>query len=64
MKMLRSVFIFGIVAASHVPANHAQPQMHPAIAQLYALFANVNLRIPDFYLIHVSATLLCHFLAS
>jgi hypothetical protein len=64
MKMLRSVFIFGVVAATHVPAFHAQPQMHPGIAQLYALFANVNFRVPNFDLIHVRASRLCHFHAS
>jgi hypothetical protein len=61
MKMFRSVLIFRRIAASHVPANHAQPQMHPGISQLYTFFANVNLRLPNFDLIHVRANLLCHF---
>jgi hypothetical protein len=64
MKMLRGVFIFRGIAASHVPADHAQPQMYPAIAQLHAFFTNVNVCLPHFDLIHVRASRFRHFRTS
>lgn len=44
-KMLRRVLIFRRVAAAHVSAFQAKPQMHPRVAHLHALFANVLIGI-------------------
>ena len=37
--VLRRVFILRRVAAAHVTAGHAKPQVHPDVAQLETLFA-------------------------
>src|SRR5579883_252722 len=40
MEMLSGVAVRRGVAAAHVPADHAQPQMHPAVAGLEAFLAD------------------------
>jgi hypothetical protein len=51
LKMLRGVSIFRTVAASHVAAYEAHPQMDPRIAKLYAFFATLGagLDLTDFF---------------
>jgi hypothetical protein len=51
LKMLRGVPIFRTVAASHVAAYEAHPQMDPRIAKLYAFFATLGagLDLTDFF---------------
>src|SRR5262249_44482128 len=44
MKMLGGVLVLRGVAASHVPALHAQPQMDPGVAHLQALFGALGVR--------------------
>jgi len=38
-KMFRGVFVFGGIAASHMTATHAKPEMDPDIPHLQAFFA-------------------------
>jgi hypothetical protein len=54
MKMLGSVLVLGRIAAAHVAADHAQPEMDPGVAHLQALFTavGVGLHVPD--LVHVT----------
>src|SRR5215475_11172972 len=51
MKMLGGVLVLRRVTASHVPALHAQPQMHPGVAHLQALLAALRMRR---YLVNVA----------
>ena len=44
MEVLRRVFILGGIAATDVPAVHAQSQMHPLVAGFQTLFAAVRVR--------------------
>src|SRR5690348_2363007 len=39
VRMLAGMFVARRVAAAHVPAGHAQPQMEPPIARLHAFLA-------------------------
>jgi len=50
-KMFSGMFVLGGIATTHVPANHAQTQVNPGVAQLYAFFADVRLGGGDFDLI-------------
>jgi hypothetical protein len=63
VKMLGSMLILRRIAATHLPANHAQPQMHPSIANLQAFLATLGMRLHILNLIHVR-TLPRHILAS
>jgi hypothetical protein len=49
MKMFGRVFVFRGIAAAHVTARQAQPQMDPRIARFQALFAaaGVGLHVVD-----------------
>src|SRR5581483_682113 len=53
------VFILGGIAAPHVTTAQAQAQMHPVIAGLNAVLANVFAGIREFYLVKMRA-LGCH----
>ena len=44
MKMFGGVLVLGGVTAPHMPALHAQAQVHPGIAHLQALFATLCVR--------------------
>jgi hypothetical protein len=41
MKMLGGVFVLRVVAAAHVPADFAESQVYPGVANLEAVFAPV-----------------------
>jgi hypothetical protein len=41
MEMFRSVRVLRGIAAAHIAADHAHPQMHPGIAHLHALFTGM-----------------------
>lgn len=58
MKVPGRVFIFRRVAAAHVPAREAQPQVHPGIAHFEALFATARVRLHRPNLIQMCAS--CH----
>jgi hypothetical protein len=57
MKMLGRVFVLRRIAATHVPAYHAQAQVNPGVAHLHALFTNVRIGGRDLDLIQVLAFL-------
>lgn len=44
VKMLGGVFVLRRVAASDVSALHTEPQVHPGVAHLQALFATLGVR--------------------
>jgi hypothetical protein len=54
-KMFGGVLVLGRIAASHVAAHHAQAEVNPGIAELYALFTDVLAGGGDFDLIHMLA---------
>src|SRR5690348_845187 len=54
-KMLCRVLVLGRIAAAHVAAFEAQPQMHPCVMHLHALFANVLVGTREFDLIEMFA---------
>jgi hypothetical protein len=51
MKMLGRVFVLRRIAAAHVAALQAHPQVHPRIAQLDAFLANMFRGLGKFDLI-------------
>jgi hypothetical protein len=55
MKMFGRVLVFGRVAATDVPANHAQPKVHPSVSHLQALFAALGVRLDILDLIQMTA---------
>jgi hypothetical protein len=57
MKMFRRVFVFRRIAASHIPADHAHPQVNPYVAKFDALFTDVSVGSPELDLIQVLAFL-------
>ena len=56
MKVFSRVLVLGRVAAAHVSAFQAQPQMDPPIAQLDAFRANVNIGVSNLDLIEMSTS--------
>ena len=44
VKVARGVFVLRRVATADVTAAHTQPQMHPRVANLQAIFASVGAR--------------------
>jgi hypothetical protein len=38
------VLVLGVVAAAHMPAGHAEPQVHPAVADPKAILTTVCAR--------------------
>jgi hypothetical protein len=59
VKMLRGMFVLRRIAAAHVAAGYAQPQVDPGVTKFYALFADADIGVGDFDLIQVFA-FLCH----
>jgi hypothetical protein len=55
MKVFGSVLVLGRIAAAHVAALQAHAQVHPVIAGLYAVFANVLVGGSNADLVQVSA---------
>jgi hypothetical protein len=55
MEMFRGVFVLRRIAASHIPAHHAHPQVNPGVAKFDALFTDVRAGSRDFDLIQVLA---------
>ena len=56
LEVFRGVLILGGIAAPHVAASHAQAQMDPGVAHLYALLANMFLCAGYLYLIQMRAS--------
>jgi hypothetical protein len=50
MEMFSGVFVLGRIAAAHMAANQALPQMDPGIAHLQAFLAALaaGLNLPEF----------------
>ncbi len=53
MEVFRGVLVLRRIATAHVPAFHAQAQVHPAVALFQALFADMRIRARDFNLIEM-----------
>ena len=47
MKVLGGVFVLRRVATTDMATLQAEPQVHPAVAHLYAFFADVDVGIGD-----------------
>jgi hypothetical protein len=56
-KMLRSVFVLRRIAAAHLPAHHAHPQVNPGVTHFHAFFTDVYVGGRDLDLIQVLAFL-------
>ena len=54
MIMLRGMFVLGRVAAPHMAAFQAQPQMYPCVSNLDAVLTNVGFGVGDLDLIEMS----------
>ncbi len=54
MIVLRSMFVLGRVATSHLSAFQAQSQMYPGVSNLDALFANMGFGVRDLDLVEMS----------
>jgi hypothetical protein len=57
MEVFGGVFVLRRIAASHIPANHAHPQVNPGVAKFDALFTDVNVGRPELDLIQMLAFL-------
>jgi len=55
MEMFGRVFVLRRIATPHMSALQAHPQMHPSVAHLHALLANVNFRRGEFDLTQMPA---------
>jgi hypothetical protein len=55
VKMFGGVLVFRRIAATHVPANQTEPQVHPGVAHLHAFFTNVLAGGSYFDLVEVRA---------
>jgi hypothetical protein len=55
MEMLRRMLVLGGIAATHVAADSAQPQVDPGIAHFQALLAALSFRFDVSYLVQVLA---------
>jgi hypothetical protein len=53
VKMLGCMFVFGRVATAHLPANKAQAEVNPPIAQLHTFLTDMLFGLSDFDLIKV-----------
>jgi hypothetical protein len=53
MEVLRGVFVLRRVATANVAADHAQPEVDPAIVHLQALFAAMCMRFDVIDLVQV-----------
>src|SRR5579863_7650339 len=54
VEMFGRVFILRRIAATHVAANHTQPQMNPRVVHLQTLLAAVRARLHIFDLVEMS----------
>jgi hypothetical protein len=45
MKMLGGMLVLGRITASDMPANEAEPKMHPSIAHFQALLTTIRVRL-------------------
>jgi hypothetical protein len=55
MEVFGGVLVLGRIAAADVTAAQTQPEMHPDIAELDAVFADAGLSGGDFHLVQVAA---------
>ncbi|OJW02701.1 MAG: hypothetical protein BGO39_05565 [Chloroflexi bacterium 54-19] len=55
VEMFGSVFVFGAIAAAHVPAFETQPQMYPAVAHFKTFFAAVGMGLDRLHQVKVFA---------
>jgi hypothetical protein len=55
VEMFSGVLVFGRIAAGDVPTIETHPQMHPSVARLYTVFANVLVGLAEFDLIEMRA---------
>ena len=53
VEVFGRVLVLGRIAAADMPADHAQTQMYPRVADLYTLFADVRVSSLDFDLIEM-----------
>ncbi len=58
-KVLGGVLVFRGIAATHMTAGQAKPQVDPGVADLDAILAFMFTGVPDLDLIKVSASF-CH----
>src|ERR1022692_1938808 len=56
VEVFGGVFVLGRIAATHVSATEAQPQVNPSVAHLEAFFAAVCVRRDFVYLVGMSAS--------
>jgi hypothetical protein len=54
-KVFGGMFVLGRVTATDVAAGHAQAQVNPGVAELYAFFADVRFGGGDFNLVEMLA---------
>jgi hypothetical protein len=55
VKVLGGMLVFRRIAASHVPAQQAKPEMYPGIAGLEALLATFLIGMPEMDLVEMLA---------
>jgi hypothetical protein len=55
MEMLRRVFVLGRIAATHMAADHAHPQVNPGVVHFQTLFTAVCTRRHIFDLVDMVA---------
>jgi hypothetical protein len=53
VEVLGGVFVFGGIATSNVPADEAEPQVHPRVAHFEAFFAARFIRLLELDLIEM-----------
>jgi hypothetical protein len=56
VKMFRGVLVFGRVAAAHVAAGQAHPQVHPGVSDPQAILAAAGTWLDIVNLLHVFAS--------
>jgi hypothetical protein len=57
MEMFGGMLVLRRIAATHIPADHAHPEMNPSVPKFDALCTNVNVGRPELDLIQVFAFL-------
>ncbi len=63
VEMFGCVLVLRGIATTYMPADETKAQVNPAVAGLYAFFADVLAGGPDFNLIEVGASVV-HFASS
>jgi hypothetical protein len=56
MVVLGGMFVLGRVAAAHMSAFQAQPQMDPSVSKFDAFLTNMDLSVRDLDLVEMSAS--------